>query len=111
YCHTVTKPSPPGSGEPPELAKPNIKDRWWEHAAFKHDTHRQILCGECHAATKSTDTKDVLLPGIDTCLNCHQTKKRGMARADCVECHVYHDPKQQKAAREKGKQTIEWLRK
>ena len=63
-------------------------------------------CEQCHAARGSAETADVLLPGIDTCLRCHHHGAKATARADCVECHVYHDPAAQRASRGKGRLTI-----
>jgi hypothetical protein len=42
----------------------------------------------------SDSTRDVLLPSIETCRDCHGGPDRrvftGPARSECVECHVYH---------------------
>jgi hypothetical protein len=43
---------------------------------------------------ESDATRDVLLPSIQTCRQCHGGSDRrvfaGTARSDCVECHDYH---------------------
>src|SRR5262249_52353867 len=69
---------------------------------FSHASHRAVACWECHpradprATDTSTQSKDVLVPGIDTCLKCHSPRQgsgadaTGGARTDCVECHQYH---------------------
>jgi predicted CXXCH cytochrome family protein len=106
YCHTVAAPADVKRLTAPVLKPTNVLTRWWEHAYFKHDSHRMLACTECHDAKTSSKASDVLLPGIATCLKCHDTKQR-KARADCVECHAYHDPKEQRAAREKGRLTID----
>jgi hypothetical protein len=84
YCHTVVK----GAGSVPEIVPTAIPSRWLPHARFDHGVHRPVACVECHKAVTSTETKDVLLPTMTTCRECHQ--KVG-ARTDCVECHRYHD--------------------
>jgi len=86
YCHTVTRG---GAGTVPEVAPTSIPLRWLPHARFDHGIHRPVACAECHKAATSTETKDVLLPTVGTCRECHQQKVG--ARTDCVECHRYHD--------------------
>ncbi|HYL82982.1 MAG TPA: hypothetical protein VE263_02010 [Candidatus Angelobacter sp.] len=65
--------------------------RWMPHAKFDHDAHRGFTCVSCHAkALTSTESSDILLPGIETCKTCHAP---GPDHADsrCSECHTYHD--------------------
>jgi predicted CXXCH cytochrome family protein len=83
----------------------NLKEVWFEQAVFNHSAHRLLDCRVCHAnayaqdATGrpnpcvSMDNKDVILPGIATCFQCHgpSTTAQGSARHDCVTCHRYHD--------------------
>ncbi|MCI0460753.1 MAG: cytochrome c3 family protein [Gemmataceae bacterium] len=70
---------------------------WFKHARFDHAAHRALDCRECHQkADTSTSSKEVLIPGMDNCLQCHAPRTgsgaqaRGGARFDCVECHRYH---------------------
>ena len=80
---------------------------WLDHARFNHRSHRAVHCRECHAqAFPDTSTaarwdaaaegKLVMLPGIDTCRQCHApahsswSTTTGGARHDCTECHLYH---------------------
>ncbi len=75
----------------PRLAEAKIALRWMPHARFDHDAHRGFSCTGCHAAaTTSTETSDVLLPGIATCQKCHAPGE-GHAESRCFECHTYHD--------------------
>jgi mono/diheme cytochrome c family protein len=88
YCHTSnTKPDPEQAL--PVYHKTNIPVRWLPHNSFDHGVHRPIGCVECHKATTSEKTSDVLLPSVVTCQQCHRDS--GGARAGCVECHLYHD--------------------
>lgn len=92
YCHTDVSQDAQGW----RVAPPNIPDRWLTHSQFRHDRHRLMACVACHdQASESTKTRDVLLPGIADCKKCHAHQSAsagaGVARADCVECHVYHD--------------------
>lgn len=75
----------------PWVASPNIVPRWMLHAKFDHDAHRGFTCVSCHAkALTSTESSDLLIPGIATCKTCHAP---GPDHADsrCSECHTYHD--------------------
>lgn len=86
-CHTLTTQS---SGLP-QVAAANVRTQWTPHAKFDHDAHRGFSCVSCHAkALTSTESSDILLPGISTCKTCHAP---GPAHADsrCSECHTYHD--------------------
>lgn len=74
----------------PSVAATAIPARWLVHSVFNHRSHRMLTCLACHEkAPTSQETSDVLLPGIQACLQCHRMQ-RG-ARSDCVECHLYHD--------------------
>ncbi|MFO0845403.1 MAG: cytochrome c3 family protein [Gemmataceae bacterium] len=110
-CHAEARQKDPPGDRLPRLLPPKVPNRWWDGARFRHDAHRMLDCQQCHNALASTLSRDVLLPGIDTCLKCHDRgARRGSARADCVECHAYHDPAAQREAREGGKWAIEELR-
>ena len=105
-CHTLN----PGAGPLPVVANSNLTDRWLPHAQFDHGAHRMMTCNSCHANTSnSRETSDVLLPGIQTCQQCHrEDKTREAAEGRCFECHQYHD--WTKAKRTKGRFTIPELR-
>jgi predicted CXXCH cytochrome family protein len=79
----------------PSAAIPQV---WFEKAKFDHAAHRAVDCLQCHAgAAKSQVNKDVLLPDLGICQQCHAERQRrgdqvvGGARFDCVECHRYHN--------------------
>ena len=83
-CHTLT-----AREKLPEVVATAIPARWLPHSRFDHGAHRPLSCTECHKAPQSTETKDVLLPAVASCRECHRAS--GGARAGCVECHRYHD--------------------
>lgn len=79
------------------IAKAQLTTRWLQHAEFDHSAHQMLVCDGCHDKAKSsTKTSDVLLPGIAVCRNCHVENRQDSARAECSECHLYHDPAQRK---------------
>ena len=87
-CHALTASQ---SDPLPEVAAANIRTKWMPHAKFDHDAHRGFSCMSCHAkALTSTESSDILLPGIATCKKCHAPGP-GHADSRCSECHTYHD--------------------
>jgi nitrate/TMAO reductase-like tetraheme cytochrome c subunit len=99
-CHTYETSK---KGAAPRIKPAAIKDVWLENARFSHKAHRAADCRACHARAypdskdASDLSSDVMIPGIDTCLQCHAPptqaggKLRGGARFDCTECHRYHN--------------------
>jgi hypothetical protein len=77
--------------ELPYITPANITLRWLPHAKFDHGAHDGFSCVSCHAkALTSTESSDVLLPGIETCKTCHAPGPEH-AESRCFECHTYHD--------------------
>jgi hypothetical protein len=89
YCHQErTNPEKRPNGLP-EYRASALPNRWYPHSVFRHDSHRMLTCGECHPAANSKQSSDVLMPAIDNCRACHNS--RVGARTDCAECHMYHN--------------------
>jgi hypothetical protein len=89
-CHAINS----AGAALPEILPSQIRSRWLEHATFDHHAHRMMSCTSCHAkAIESHDTADVLLPGIETCQQCHRDEagSKEVAEGRCFECHQYHD--------------------
>jgi hypothetical protein len=100
-CHSLSQPK---AAEVPVVAKANMLVRWLGNAEFDHEAHRMMKCDSCHAARTSKETSDVLLPAMQTCVECHTP---GKAESRCFECHQYHD--WSKERRVKGKYSIPQL--
>jgi hypothetical protein len=63
---------------------------WLMRGEFSHRAHRAVECESCHTAARaSTQTSDVLIPVMKSCLPCHQDSRAGLNR--CSECHLYHN--------------------
>jgi hypothetical protein len=78
-------------GTPPTIAAAHITLQWLPHAQFDHDAHTGFSCTGCHAnALKSTESSEILIPGIAVCQTCHADGP-GHAGAQCAECHTFHD--------------------
>jgi hypothetical protein len=92
---------------PVKITPTSVPAVWWRSAAFSHSAHRALDCRGCHeraypdAPNPSHQSKDVLLPALKDCVQCHaprgrsassgSTHARGGAGFDCTECHRYHN--------------------
>jgi hypothetical protein len=75
----------------PHIAEANVTTRWMPHAKFDHEAHGGFTCVNCHEKVlRSSDSSDLLLPGIKTCQTCHAPGP-DHAESRCFECHTYHD--------------------
>jgi hypothetical protein len=75
----------------PEIAPAQATEIWLRHAKFDHDAHRSFSCVGCHEeGLTSTETSDILVPGIANCKTCHAPGP-DHAESRCFECHTYHD--------------------
>jgi hypothetical protein len=87
-CHVLTTSQ---SSVLPQVAAANVRTQWMPHSKFSHDAHRGFTCVSCHVkALTSTESGDILLPGIAICKTCHAPGP-GHADSRCSECHTYHD--------------------
>jgi len=75
----------------PHIAEASVTTRWMPHAKFDHEAHGGFTCASCHEKVlRSSDSTDLLLPGIKTCQTCHAPGP-DHAESRCFECHTYHD--------------------
>ncbi len=101
-CHyfegkAVAEAIKPGTAPDLRIAPTNVPTVWYKHAKFNHTAHRAVKCVDCHAgAETSTEEKQVLIPNMDNCVNCHapKTSTGGGVRHNCTECHQYHHAEQ-----------------
>jgi len=101
-CHTPDYPN--GADALPVIEKAAITARWLPHASFNHEAHQMVSCASCHSnAANSKETSDVLIPGVQTCKQCHHSGSDA-AEAHCFECHTYHDWSKEKPVN--GKFTV-----
>ena len=101
-CHAMQQADASGL---PVVPPAKVTARWFTKATFDHAAHQGLTCASCHPnAAKSTVATDMLLPGIDTCRNCHNSA-RTSAGSSCSTCHVYHDWSKEKTV--DGKYTID----
>ncbi|MEY2545832.1 MAG: hypothetical protein QOG48_949 [Verrucomicrobiota bacterium] len=85
FCHEVKQ-----ARNLPAITKPIQVDRWMMRSDFNHAKHASVKCDDCHHATQSRDTGDVLMPAKANCVTCHSPQ--GKVVAECTTCHQYHAP-------------------
>ena len=101
-CHAMQRDA---AGGLPTVPPAKVTARWFTKASFDHAAHQGLTCASCHPkAATSTVSSDVLLPGIQTCQNCHLGSKTS-AGDSCSTCHAYHDWSKEKTV--DGKYTID----
>lgn len=90
-CHAVT----PGktADEPWMVAPVRVAGIWFPKAHFVHDKHATMECADCHKAETSNSSRDLLLPDIANCRECHGGEKGGddLLQSGCISCHGYHE--------------------
>ncbi|CAD7340627.1 cytochrome C [Sphingomonadales bacterium 56] len=89
-CHIVTPPGANGSTSW-SVTPVNQPMRYMMNGWFDHKAHSTETCESCHAAAKSNDARQLLLPGIDSCRTCHGGEKsQAPVPSSCAMCHSYH---------------------
>jgi hypothetical protein len=88
FCHEVKA----AAGGAPVVTKPLLVDRWMPQAHFNHAKHASVKCDDCHHASQSRETAEVLMPAKANCVTCHSPK--GKVVSECITCHSYHAPAQ-----------------
>jgi hypothetical protein len=99
-CHTVQRPMDGSLNY--RIAPVYLNDHYMPRGDFNHgvpqhnkDAQGRYTCTDCHAARESDDAREVLMPRISSCNDCHGKSPKSSttaASADCAECHSYHAP-------------------
>tara|TARA_B100000949_G_scaffold204280_1_gene193777 strand:- start:199 stop:516 length:318 start_codon:yes stop_codon:yes gene_type:complete len=77
------------------IKKVKLAETWFEMSWFPHSQHEEVQCTTCHKANASKQAGDVMIPGIDTCRNCHGgAEATARIPTTCVDCHRFHMPGQ-----------------
>jgi len=88
-CHTVTRGRE--AGKPFIVAPVRVAGVWYPRGEFTHDSHVTMGCGDCHDATPSKSSADLLIPGIGNCRECHAGERtKDKVASTCIDCHGYH---------------------
>lgn len=97
-CHTVTRIG--GNSKFPWQVKPvRLTKSFFPQANFSHASHdtEATSCNGCHQAGASESARDLLMPDIATCRECHGSgsEKRNAPEqipSSCIMCHSFHFP-------------------
>lgn len=96
-CHVVDRTSADGAPLAWVVRPVALTDRWFPAARFDHGDHGTTLtpCTTCHEAARSNDARDILLPAIATCRDCHAggtvpAGTRNLLASGCMTCHGFH---------------------
>lgn len=81
-----------------QLKPVRLNRDWYPSSHFSHRKH-QIMpdidenaenCGSCHQAKQSDNSADILIPGIDNCMDCHDDHSPQSLPLQCIDCHAFH---------------------
>ncbi|MDT0618791.1 MULTISPECIES: cytochrome c3 family protein [Spectribacter] len=93
-CHTVEQRDEEWHVRPVRL----VSD-WFPSARFDHVPHLEPgndeddeVCLGCHKAEASDEAHDVLMPGLETCVECHGNTRSAGVALQCIDCHSFHRP-------------------
>lgn len=94
-CHSVESSNDPEL--PWRVAPVKLTAAWMPAAHFSHARHATALsdCASCHDALHSKQASDVLMPGIETCRQCHGGGDTAhgsddLVQSGCTMCHAFH---------------------
>ena len=89
-CHSVSPGQQAGDWR---VAPVRVAGEWFSKAHFTHQKHSTMDCQGCHAADTSNSSRDLLIPDIANCRQCHAGEAGGhnKLQSSCVSCHGYHE--------------------
>jgi c(7)-type cytochrome triheme protein len=87
-CHYVSRDA---SGDW-KVAPVLVAAVWMPKALFDHAEHVSEKCTSCHDVSRSTDARDITMPDIARCRQCHVGARavRNKVTSDCASCHKFH---------------------
>lgn len=88
-CHKITIQSQKKEFDRWQVEPIRITRQWLPLAQFDHSSHRTQDCRDCHKAEDSDHAKDILMPALADCKECHSQPKLA---SDCIDCHKFHLP-------------------
>ena len=88
-CHEIARTD--DEAVPWRVWPVELNPEWMPLAEFSHDSHKNMSCGDCHAASGSKLATDILMPDIGSCRACHGGENaRNLLPSSCVSCHSFH---------------------
>jgi predicted CXXCH cytochrome family protein len=95
-CHEISRNTPTAAQPLGWTVTPVQKShRWMPHATFDHAAHAQEKCVGCHDVARSKNLREVAMPAIAKCRECHggSHARTGKITSSCLLCHGFHDPR------------------
>jgi len=96
-CHDVTRIDDNNSDVPWQVLPVRLTEAFFARANFSHGAHETEVnsCDGCHQASQSEAASDVLIPGIESCRDCHGSGYSNRNNSEqipstCVMCHSFH---------------------
>lgn len=103
-CHDVVDTRAEELADRYRVSPVRLTSDYFPGSHFSHRSHRvqgkltgDAACQSCHEAKPSTSSADLLVPGLENCMQCHRERQSRFARAsstqiklECVSCHAYH---------------------
>lgn len=97
-CHVVEEHATDDAYSRYQVHPVRLTADYFPPARFDHASHQVMkdkagdaACSECHDARASSVSNDLLVPDIDTCVECHTgVRKAGSVPLQCINCHTYH---------------------
>lgn len=97
-CHGVIDTRAPNVFERFQVIPIRFARDYFPANRFDHRSHQiqgkltgDDACLSCHAAKKSKDSSDLMVPGLTKCTECHGDKAAAeRVTVQCVSCHAYH---------------------
>lgn len=102
-CHEVSENAERPRLERWQVREVKLAEDWYPFSRFDHGVHltrsrdqqeAETACGACHAARTSQASQDVLIPGLENCVQCHGEDKTHQTNVtlSCRGCHDFHLP-------------------
>jgi hypothetical protein len=75
-----------------EVAPVRVARVWMPQAQFTHAKHSTQSCATCHDVSKSKEAKNIAIPDLAKCRECHVGAQAvtGRVTSDCATCHKFH---------------------
>jgi predicted CXXCH cytochrome family protein len=97
-CHGVVDTQAPNVFDRFQVIPIRFARDYYPDNRFDHRSHQiqgkltgDDACMSCHAAKKSKDSSDLMVPGLTKCTECHGDKAVAQrVTVQCVSCHGYH---------------------
>ena len=87
-CHYVSR----DSGGEWKVAPVRVAAVWMPKALFDHAQHASEKCSSCHDVERSKDARDIAIPDIEKCRQCHVGARavKSKVTSECASCHKFH---------------------